>query len=120
VPEAFLRWSRKNKAICIFSSGSVLAQQLLFANTNCGDLSPFLHRYFDTVMGAKNIPESYKRIASSLNLRAASVLFISDTVGELDAARTAELKTAWCARGTNASSIVSLHATIHSFDSVLP
>jgi enolase-phosphatase E1 len=92
----------------------------LFANTNCGDLSSFLHRYFDTAMGAKDLPESYRKIASALNLPAANVLFISDTVGELDAARAGEMKTAWCVRGTSTSSTVNLHATIHSFDKILP
>ena len=39
VPPAMVRWSRQGKTICIFSSGSVLAQKLLFGSTNFGDLT---------------------------------------------------------------------------------
>ena len=38
VAPAFARWSKQNKQISIFSSGSVLAQKLLFSATPAGDL----------------------------------------------------------------------------------
>src|SRR5687767_11425478 len=41
VRPAFERWQQTGLQISIFSSGSVLAQQLLFAHTNDGDLTPF-------------------------------------------------------------------------------
>jgi len=39
VPRAFERWRRQGRDIAIFSSGSVLAQKLLFASTPAGDLT---------------------------------------------------------------------------------
>jgi methionine salvage enolase-phosphatase E1 len=39
-------------------SGSVLAQKLLFANTEAGDLTPFIDGYYDTNFGKKG-PDSY-------------------------------------------------------------
>ena len=65
VPPAFARWSRQGKTISIFSSGSVLAQKLLFGSTAAGDLTGFLSAYFDTTTGPKNAPESYLRIAGT-------------------------------------------------------
>src|SRR5262249_2927451 len=39
VPRAFARWSAAGKRIAIFSSGSILAQKLLFGYSNAGDLT---------------------------------------------------------------------------------
>ena len=51
VPPAFARWRRQNKLICIYSSGSALAQKLLFSHTTAGDLTDYICRYFDTTIG---------------------------------------------------------------------
>src|ERR1044072_9239080 len=83
VPPALERWQAKSLSINIFSSGSVLAQQLLFAHTEAGDLTKFIDNYFDTNVGKKGEAESYRRIAEALKLRADEVLFISDVVAEL-------------------------------------
>src|SRR5262249_19253547 len=48
VPRAFERWRKQGKQICIYSSGSVLAQKLLFAHTESGDLTGYIDGYFDT------------------------------------------------------------------------
>ncbi|HMC77358.1 MAG TPA: acireductone synthase, partial [Vicinamibacterales bacterium] len=53
VPRAFARWRRENVRLGIFSSGAVLAQRWLFRRSTAGDLSPFLHWYFDTHAGPK-------------------------------------------------------------------
>ena len=98
VPPAFARWSRQGKTICIFSSGSVLAQKLLFGNTVAGDLTGFLRAYFDTTTGPKGAPESYLKIATTLALEPAYILFISDVAKELDAAQAAGMDTALCIR----------------------
>ena len=47
VAPAFARWRTRGLSISIFSSGSVLAQQLLFAHTDAGDLTKFIDQYFD-------------------------------------------------------------------------
>ena len=70
----------------IFSSGAVLAQRWLFRCSSAGDLSPLLHWYFDTHTGAKQDPESYRRIAEEVGELPPDILFVSDVVGELNAA----------------------------------
>src|SRR5262249_417325 len=72
---AFERWRRQGKTIAIFSSGSVLAQRLLFEASTQGDLTPFIRSYFDTTTGAKKEPQSYASIALSLDILPREVLF---------------------------------------------
>jgi enolase-phosphatase E1 len=99
VPRAFARWRGQGRRLAIFSSGSVLAQRLLFVSTPAGDLTPFLEACFDTTVGAKTAPASYLRIAEALALEAERILFLSDTAGELDAARAAGRWTGLAVRG---------------------
>ena len=93
VRPAFERWHKDGLRISIFSSGSALAQQLLFAHTDDGDLTTFISDYFDTNVGPKSDAESYRRIANKMNLAPAEILFISDVVTELEAANEAGMKT---------------------------
>ena len=120
VPLAMIRWSRQGKRICIFSSGSVLAQKLLFSTTASGDLTPSIHSYFDTTIGAKGEPQSYSRIADSLALPAEKILFISDVAKELDAASEAGMQTALCVRDAPPQGAGERHEVIRSFDSLFP
>lgn len=101
VPPAFARWRRQNKLICIYSSGSALAQKLLFAHTTAGDLTGYIYRYFDTTIGHKIEADSYRRIAEELQSSSTDVVFISDSVAELDAARVAGMKTIMALRPGN-------------------
>lgn len=101
VPPTFARWRKQNKLICIYSSGSALAQKLLFAHTTAGDLTGYIHRYFDTTIGHKTEEDSYRRIAEELRLAPAEAVFISDAVAELDAARAAGMKTILALRPGN-------------------
>jgi enolase-phosphatase E1 len=93
VRPAFERWQESGLQISIFSSGSVLAQQLLFAHTDDGDLTTFISNYFDTNVGAKGDAESYRQIATKMNLPPHEILFISDVVTELQAATAAGMQT---------------------------
>lgn len=93
VRPAFERWHNSGLRISIFSSGSALAQQLLFAHTEDGDLTAFISDYFDTNVGAKGDAESYRRIANEMNLQPGEILFISDVATELEAANEAGMKT---------------------------
>lgn len=77
------------KRTCIYSSGSVLAQRLLFAHTPEGDLSNLLDGYFDTAVGAKGEAESYRKIAEQLEISPAEGLFATDVVAEARAAHSA-------------------------------
>jgi enolase-phosphatase E1 len=103
VVPALRRWQRAGLKVAIFSSGSVLAQQLLFAHTEAGDLTEFIDNYFDTSTGPKTASESYRHIATALCLPAPEVLFISDVVAELDAANAAGMRTLLCIRPGNQS-----------------
>ena len=117
VRPAFVRWRRDGIFIAIFSSGSVQAQRNLFANTNAGDLSPFLYDYFDTKTGPKRESRSYWLIATALHQTPRDVLFVSDVTTELDAAREAGLQTALCVRGgpPGPPPTGNGHAVIHTF-----
>src|SRR5437879_4631110 len=72
VPAALACWQRVGLRVSIFSSGSVLAQKLLFAHTDAGDLTKFLDSYFDTTTGAKTVAESYRRITAGIPLSPAT------------------------------------------------
>jgi enolase-phosphatase E1 len=98
VPEALMRWTAASRRVAIFSSGSVLAQKLLFGNSDEGDLTPYLSAYFDTTTGPKGESDSYRRIASALGEPPSAGLFVSDVVAELDAAREAGYETALAVR----------------------
>ena len=98
VPPALARWNAEGRAVGIFSSGSVLAQKLLFAHSSAGDLTPLLRWHFDTAMGPKVEPRSYTRIAAAVNALPAKILFVSDVVKELEAARAAGMPTRLCVR----------------------
>ena len=102
VRPAFERWRERGLRISIFSSGSVLAQHLLFAYTEVGDLTRFIDSYFDTTVGKKGEAESYLRIAEAMGLETHEILFISDVVEELVAANEAGMKTALSIRPGNA------------------
>ena len=101
VAPALERWRAAGLTISIFSSGSVLAQQLLFAHTDAGDLTKFIDDYFDTNVGKKGEPESYRKIAAALNLEPGEILFISDVVAELEAAKEAGMRTLLSVRPGN-------------------
>jgi enolase-phosphatase E1 len=115
VPPALERWSKRAKA-AIYSSGSVEAQKMLFRHTNYGDLTPYLSGYFDTRMGAKTAGASYAAIAAAMSVAPREVLFFSDAVRELDAAREAGCATRLVVREGNAAvEDVSGHVEIVTF-----
>ena len=78
VPPAFERWRARGIDVYIYSSGSVLAQQLLFGSTEAGDLTTFLNGYFDTAVGPKTSPDSYGVIAARMHVPPPEMLFVSD------------------------------------------
>ena len=120
VAPAFERWRRQGRKVAIFSSGSVLAQKLLFAHSTAGDLTAHIGAYFDTATGPKQDEQSYRRIAAALALSPAEVLFLSDVLAELDAAQGADMETALCVRSDAAASHAGRHAVVHTFEDVFP
>jgi enolase-phosphatase E1 len=89
VAPAIRRWKHAGRRVAIYSSGSALAQRLLFESTPEGDLTPLLDGFFDTAVGAKKEADSYLRIAAMLEVESRDVLFVSDISAELSAARQA-------------------------------
>ena len=118
VVEAFERWRDVGITINIFSSGSVLAQQLLFAYTDAGDLTRYIDQYFDTSVGKKIDPQSYLAIAANLSFDPTQILFVSDVVGELAAAKASGMQTRLCIRPGNPPQPASQFQNIMSFDSL--
>ncbi len=116
VPPAIKQWVRQKKDISVFSSGSILAQKLLFRNIPSGDLTRFIGAYFDTAMGAKGEPESYRRISAALKVQASKIVFVSDVVGELNAARSAQMQTMLCVRPGRGQPENTDHGVIRSFE----
>jgi enolase-phosphatase E1 len=117
---AFSRWRAHGRHIAIFSSGSILAQKLLFAHSTAGDLTGFLNGFFDTTTGPKREAQSYRRIAAALSLSPAEILFISDVTAELDAARAAGMQTALSLRPEVEKPKELVHPVINTFDEVFP
>jgi enolase-phosphatase E1 len=117
---AFSRWRKQGRRIAIFSSGSILAQRLLFAHTSAGDLSSELEAYFDTSTGPKRESASYQKIAAALQVPSQQVLFVSDVPAELDAARVAGMSTALSLRPGIPNPPTPAHPAIRTFDELFP
>src|SRR5690606_35838978 len=86
-------WHEAGMPLYVYSSGSVPAQKLFFGHSDAGDLAPLVAGWFDTETGGKREPESYRRIAAATGISPPGILFLSDVVEELDAAREAGLAT---------------------------
>jgi enolase-phosphatase E1 len=120
VRPALARWRGQQKAVHIFSSGSVLAQKLLFAHTTDGDVTAYISDYFDTTTGAKTDAASYHSISANVGARASEVLFVSDVTAELDAARDAGMQTALCVRPGSLEPNAPAHQLVRTFDVIFP
>jgi enolase-phosphatase E1 len=120
VPIAFERWRRQKKTICTYSSGSVLAQQLLFRTTASGDLTSYISAFFDTRVGPKTEGESYKKIAASFSYAPHLFFFVSDAVKEIEAAQSVGMQAIFCERDGRTASSPSAGGVIRNFDGVLP
>jgi len=86
-------WHAAGQRIAVYSSGSVPAQKLFFGHSEAGDLTPLVSAWFDTEVGGKREAASYRRIVEALAVPAGDVVFLSDVVEELDAAREAGVQT---------------------------
>lgn len=120
VPPALRHWQAAGLDVRIYSSGSILAQQLFFAHTAYGDLLPFFRGHYDTTIGGKKEAASYERIAREFARDSGELLFVSDVTAELDAAAAAGYQTALSVRPENPP-ITSKHAhrAITSFDQLI-
>lgn len=116
VPRAFDRWYSQGKDVSIYSSGSELAQRLLFSTTASADLTRYISTFFDTRVGAKTSAESYRHIASLKGHPENQFLFLSDSLVELNAARSADMRTMLVVREAGNESRGHDHPVVHNFD----
>ncbi|XP_057505860.1 probable bifunctional methylthioribulose-1-phosphate dehydratase/enolase-phosphatase E1 2 isoform X2 [Actinidia eriantha] len=93
VREALESWHALGIKVYMYSSGSREAQQLLFANSNYGDLRKYLCGFFDTTIGDKNDTQSYAEILRTVGVDTpADMLFVTDILQDAEAARAAGLE----------------------------
>lgn len=115
--EALRQWHAAGYVLYVYSSGSIQAQKLIFGCSEAGDLTPLFSGYFDTTSGGKRESESYARIAAAIGRPAGEILFLSDVVQELDAAREAGMATCCLAREGGE---LAGHHTVASFAAIEP
>lgn len=111
------RWSASGIRLYVYSSGSVAAQRLLFQYSDAGDLRRLFSGYFDTRCGSKRDAGSYRGIAESVGLPAGEILFLSDVLEELDAARQAGMRTCQLARDDGV--VTGSHPVATNFQEVI-
>ena len=122
---ALRRWHAAGHPLAVYSSGSVPAQKLFFGHSAAGDLLPLFDAFFDTAVGGKRDAASYARIAVELGREAADIVFLSDVVEELDAARAAGLRTVLVDRredypAPRIGEVANGHPRVESFDAIDP
>ncbi|KRG67287.1 haloacid dehalogenase [Stenotrophomonas terrae] len=93
VADVLRGWHARGLPLYVYSSGSVPAQKLFFGFSDAGDLNGLFSGNFDTEVGGKREAASYAHIAKAINTAPGEILFLSDIVEELDAAREAGLQT---------------------------
>ena len=125
VAPALRAWHAAGHPLAVYSSGSVPAQRLLFSHTDAGDLVPLFAGFFDTEVGHKRDPDSYRLIADRLDRAPGDILFLSDVVEELDAAREAGMRTALLDRREDYpdpryGDAAHGHARVEGFDGIDP
>ncbi|KAK9238949.1 HAD-like domain-containing protein [Lipomyces kononenkoae] len=127
VYRAFDIWTsgKSKRSVFIYSSGSVDAQILLFAHTERGDLTKGIKGYWDTVnAGMKADPASYVKIANRIGekVNPKEILFLSDNVKEIEAAKEAGWEAYIVERPGNAplsEEDRKTHKVIQNFDSLI-
>jgi len=115
--DALRAWKAAGYGLYVYSSGSIQAQRLIFCCSEAGDLAPLFSGYFDTTSGPKREAASYARIAGAIGYPAEEILFLSDVVQELDAARVSGLRTCGLAREGGE---LAGHPTVASFAAIDP
>jgi enolase-phosphatase E1 len=102
VAPALKAWKSAGLDVRIYSSGSVNAQKIFFANSEAGNLLPYIDGHYDTKIGPKRGSASYRAIAEAIGLPTERIFFLSDVVEELRAASDAGMLVALVVRPGNA------------------
>jgi enolase-phosphatase E1 len=117
--QALRAWHAQGLALYAYSSGSIAAQELIFAHSVAGDLRSLFSRFFDTTSGSKREPASYAGIARAIGLAPAEILFLSDSAAELDAAQGAGMQAVQLARPEDGTHPSPTHRSVTSFAQLL-
>lgn len=120
VPTALLKWNASGLDVRIYSSGSIAAQKLFFGHTPYGNLLGQFRGHYDTTSGPKREPQSYRVIAADMDIEPGEILFLSDVVAELNAARESGFQTGLVLRPGNlpAEPAEHGHVEVYTFDQV--
>jgi len=129
---ALKKWQERGVVINIYSSGSILAQKLLFQYSEQGDLTGYVKHHFDTTTGSKLESSSYEKISQSLledvkartedkesnsTVEMKNILFITDNYHEAVAANAAGLSVCVSVRpGTKELPADNQFPVVTSFD----
>jgi enolase-phosphatase E1 len=105
----------QRKQINIYSSGSILAQKLIFKYSNLGDLSSYISNYFDTGVGHKRDFNSYLKISGMLNCTPNEIVFFTDVQEEADSALSIGIKSYIMLRNGNSPIEKIKHPTLNNF-----
>lgn len=117
-------WQHAGKDLRVYSSGSIEAQKQFFMHVDTGndsvtDLTGLFTGHYDTTIGSKKEAASYRKIADAYHLPAGKILFLSDIVAELDAAKTAGMQTGILCRPENPPLPDNVaHPRLHTLDEV--
>ena len=117
VPAALEKWTNTGMKVGIYSSGSVQAQKLIFGYSIYGDLNKYFSHYFDTGVGHKRDAQSYQNIVNELKINPEDILFLSDIVEELDAAKKIGMQTLQLVRSDIPTSVN--HKTVKNFSEII-
>lgn len=115
--DALKRWHQAGYQLFVYSSGSIQAQKLIFGCSEAGDLTPLFSGYFDTTSGPKREAQSYQHITQAIGCESSQILFLSDIVQELDAAREAGMATCGLVREGGE---LAGHLNVDSFSQIDP
>ncbi len=115
VPPALRGWHARGLCMAVYSSGSAAAQRLIFGHSDAGDLVRCFSFFFDTRVGAKRDPDSYRCISERIGMPAGETLFLSDVEAELDAAALAGLQTTQLVRPQDGTVPSSRHPIAGDF-----
>jgi enolase-phosphatase E1 len=114
VADSLQSWAGAGLRLFVYSSNSELAQRTLLSHTPDGDLTCLFEGFFDTTLGQKIEPASYRDLCERLDLPGASLLVLSENEEELDTAQTAGLTTTRIAREGQAQSRHKVCPDLHS------
>jgi enolase-phosphatase E1 len=113
------RWHAAGIELCVYSSGSIGAQKVLFANNSQGDLTPLFTDYFDTTIGHKREARSYTAISRAMRTPPEDIVFLSDVDAELDAAHETGMQTLRLMRAADTlPDATTKHPSATTFDEI--